>query len=65
MGVRRLLFLVLIISLALFAVVYAVMMWLNNRSRRNRLELLSDPARPKDELMLRKRWQQFLKPLIS
>ncbi|MET3544250.1 hypothetical protein ABID47_000844 [Paenibacillus favisporus] len=60
MEVRRLLFLVLIISLALFAVVYAVMMWLNNRSRRNRLELLSDPARPKDELMLRKRWQQFL-----
>ncbi|GIO59269.1 hypothetical protein [Paenibacillus cineris] len=60
MGVRRLLFLVLIISLALFAVVYAVMMWLNNRSRRNRLELLSDPTRPKDELMLRKRWQQFL-----
>ncbi|MGN7164933.1 hypothetical protein ACTHSJ_03755 [Paenibacillus cellulositrophicus] len=60
MGVRRLLFLVLIISLALFAVVYAVIMWLNNRSRRNRLELLSDPAPPKDEWMLRKRWQQFL-----
>lgn len=60
MGVRPLLFLVLIISLALFAVVYAVIMWLNNRSRRNRLELLSDPAPPKDEWMLRKRWQQFL-----
>lgn len=60
MGVRRLLFLVLIISLALFAVVYAIIMWLNNRSRRNRLELLSDPAPPKDEWMLRKRWQQFL-----
>ncbi|OZB95091.1 hypothetical protein [Paenibacillus sp. XY044] len=60
MGVRRLLVLILIISLALFAVIYAVMMWLNGREQRNRQGLLRDPLLPKDEFMLRKRWQQFL-----
>lgn len=62
MGIRTILKAVLISSLILFVVLYAILSWLRGRQQHSRQNLLLEHSHAKDKgvVKLRERWNQFL-----